>query len=229
MSAANQFAVAQAVKPAVSRVVSTFLFPGSSGSSRGSDRSHDRKGVVRRKSATATGIAASGKADDRRYPKRPLIGVGALIFRRGRILMAQRGKEPLKGAWSLPGGALEIGESLDAAVRREVREETGLEVKPVEVFEIFERIMRDSRGAPEYHYVLIDYVCRVIGGDLRAGDDVCRVEWVRQRDLPKFQITEGTLAVIERAFQRVGAGHARPAGVFAFLPSQTWSPKGARK
>jgi len=143
----------------------------------------------------------SKKEDDRRYPKRPLIGVGALIFRRSRILMAQRGKQPLKGAWSLPGGALEIGESLDAAVRREVREETGLEVKPVKVFEIFERIIRDTRGAAEYHYVLIDYICRVNGGDLRAGDDVCRVEWVRERDLAELEITEGTLAVIERAFR----------------------------
>ena len=106
--------------------------------------------------------------DDRRYPQRPLIGVGALILNRDRILMAQRGKQPLKGAWSLPGGAVEAGEALDAAVRREVREETGLEVKPVEVFEIFERIMRDSRRATEYHYVLIDYICRVTGGELRA-------------------------------------------------------------
>ncbi len=150
------------------------------------------------------------KTDDRRYPKRPLIGVGALIFRRGRILMAQRGKQPLKGAWSLPGGAVETGESLDAAVRREVRAETGLEVKPVKVFEIFERIMRDSRGATEYHYVLIDYICRVTGGELRAGDDACRVEWVRQRDLKELEITEGTLGVIERAYKEAGAGHARP-------------------
>jgi len=164
--------VAPAVKPAEPRVVSAFL-PG----------------------------AASNTKDDRRYPKRPLIGVGALIFRRSRILMAQRGKQPLKGAWSLPGGALEIGESLDAAVRREVREETGLEVKPVKVFEIFERIIRDTRGAAEYHYVLIDYICRVTGGDLRAGDDVCRVEWVRERDLAELEITEGTPAVIERAFR----------------------------
>src|SRR6266480_1470427 len=91
--------------------------------------------------------------DDRRYPTRPLVGVGALIFQRGKILMAQRGKEPLKGWWSLPGGALETGESLQAAVRREVREETGLEVEPQGVFEIFERIMRDEAGTVEYHYV----------------------------------------------------------------------------
>ena len=141
------------------------------------------------------------KRDDRRYPKRPMVGVGALILKRDRILMAQRGKQPLKGWWSLPGGALELGEALADAVRREVQEETGLEIKPVRVFEIFERIIRDDAGAPEYHYVLIDYVCRVLGGSLRPGDDVCAVEWVRRRDLPSLQITEGTLAVIERAFR----------------------------
>src|SRR5882762_9557646 len=102
--------------------------------------------------------------DDRRYPRRPLVGVGAIILRRDKILMAQRGKEPLKGWWSLPGGALEIGESLQLAVRREVREETGLEVEPLGVFEVFERIMADTAGATEYHYVLIDYICRVKGG-----------------------------------------------------------------
>jgi ADP-ribose pyrophosphatase YjhB (NUDIX family) len=139
---------------------------------------------------------------DRRYPKRPLVGVGALIFRRDRILMAQRGKDPLKGWWSLPGGALELGESLEAAVCREVLEETGLEVKPVKLFEVFERIIRDAAGAPEYHYVLIDYACRVVGGDLFPGDDVSAVEWVRRRDLPGLQITEGTLAVIEKAFEQ---------------------------
>ena len=139
--------------------------------------------------------------DDRRYPKRPIVGVGALIFKRDRILMAQRGKEPLKGLWSLPGGALELGESLADGVRREVREETGLEIRPLGVLQIFERIMRDAAGAPEYHYVLIDYVCRIVGGELCAGDDVCAVEWVRRRDLPALQITEGTLTVIEKGFR----------------------------
>jgi 8-oxo-dGTP diphosphatase len=140
--------------------------------------------------------------DDRRYPKRPLVGIGALIFHRGRILMAERGKEPLKGWWSLPGGALETGETLDTAVRREVREETGLEVEPQRVFEIFERIMPDPQGVIEYHYVLIDYVCRITGGTLCAGDDVARVEWMRENELATLRITEGTLAVIERAFRK---------------------------
>lgn len=139
--------------------------------------------------------------NSRRYPKHPLIGVGAIILRRDRVLMAQRGNAPLKGWWSLPGGLLEIGESLAAGVCREVREETGLEVRPLRVFEIFERIMRDAKGAAEYHYVLMDYLCRVTGGTLQAGDDAAAVEWVRRRDLPKLKITEGTLAVIERAFE----------------------------
>jgi ADP-ribose pyrophosphatase YjhB (NUDIX family) len=139
--------------------------------------------------------------DDRRYPQRPIIGVGALILKRDRILMAQRGKEPLKGWWSLPGGALETGESLADGVRREVREETGLDILPLGVLEIFERIMHDASGAPEYHYVLIDYMCRVVGGTLAPGDDVCAVEWVRRRDLSQLEITEGTLEVIEKAFR----------------------------
>ncbi|HJZ95911.1 MAG TPA: NUDIX hydrolase [Candidatus Solibacter sp.] len=141
-------------------------------------------------------------SDDRRYPRWPLVGVGALIFDRGRILMAQRGKEPLKGWWTLPGGALETGELLDHAVRREVLEETGLTVEPLRVFEIFERIIRDAEGAPEYHYVLVDYLCRLTGGEARAGDDVAKVAWMRLDELAGLQITEGTLGVIERAFRK---------------------------
>ncbi len=140
--------------------------------------------------------------DERRYPRWPLVGVGALILNRGRVLLAQRGKEPMKGWWSVPGGALETGESLADAVRREVREETGLEVRPVRVLEIFERIVRDERGAAEYHYVLIDYLCRIAGGELCAGSDASRVAWVRESELKDYQITDGTLAVIERAFRK---------------------------
>jgi 8-oxo-dGTP diphosphatase len=112
----------------------------------------------------------------------------------------ERGRQPLKGYWSLPGGLVETGERLEAAVQREILEETGLRATPVSIFEIFERIMRDDSGQPEYHYVLIDYICKVVGGKLRAGDDVSRVEWVRRRSLRERQLTEGTLAVIEKAF-----------------------------
>ncbi len=142
--------------------------------------------------------------DDRRYPKRPLIGVGALIFDEGRILLAERGKEPLKGLWSLPGGLLELGESLEDAVRREVCEETGLEVRPAGVLEIFERIMRDANGATEYHYVLLDYVCRITGGALQAGSDVSAVRWASLEQLGSLRITEGTVGVIEKGFREQG-------------------------
>lgn len=142
--------------------------------------------------------------ESRRYPKHPLVGVGALIYERDRILMAERGGQPLRGWWSIPGGLVEVGEKLEDAIRREVREETGLQIKPLGVLQIFERIMPDARGAAEYHYVLIDYVCRITSGKLRAGDDVSRVEWVRRRDLGNLKITEGTLAVIEKGFRERG-------------------------
>jgi ADP-ribose pyrophosphatase YjhB (NUDIX family) len=138
--------------------------------------------------------------DTRRYPPRPVLGVGALIFNRDKILLVERGNDPLKGYWSLPGGVLEIGETLEEGIVREVREETGLEVQPLKVLEIFERIIRDAQGAPEYHYVLIDYICRVTGGSLRAADDASRAAWVPRRLLSTYAITTGTLPVIEKGF-----------------------------
>jgi 8-oxo-dGTP diphosphatase len=138
-----------------------------------------------------------------------LLGVGALIFRRDGILLVERGRDPLKGYWSLPGGLVETGERLEAAITREVFEETGLRVKPGPIFEVFERIMLDMTGRPEYHYVLIDYVCKVVRSEVRAGDpgdrqlcpgdDVSRAEWVALRRLDQYRLTEGTLAVIQRA------------------------------
>jgi len=112
----------------------------------------------------------------------------------------ERGGQPLKGYWSLPGGLVELGERLEDAVKREIQEETNLLVEPVRLFEIFERIMRDAQGRTEYHYVLADYVCKIVGGELRAGDDVSRAEWARRSELGRYRLTEGTREVIERAF-----------------------------
>jgi len=146
--------------------------------------------------------------DNRRYPQRPILGVGALIFEQDRILLVERGRDPLKGYWSLPGGVLETGETLAEGIVREVREETGLDVRPAAVLEIFERIIRDAQGKPEYHYVLIDYICRVAGGTLRAGDDVSKTAWVPHGKLADYRITPGTLPVIEKGFRQIAQGDA---------------------
>lgn len=141
--------------------------------------------------------------ESRRYPTRPFLGVGALIFDGRTILLVERAQEPLKGYWSLPGGIVEAGEKLEDAIRREVLEETGLRIEPLAMFEIFERIMPGSLGRAEYHYVLLDYLCRVTGGQLRAASDVSGAVWVREQDLREYRLTEGTLAVIERAFAKL--------------------------
>ena len=134
----------------------------------------------------------------RRYPPKPVLGVGALIFDRDRLLLVQRGNEPLKGWWSLPGGAVETGERLEAAVLREVLEETSLVVKIVRFGEIFERLMLDADGKTEYHYVLLDYVCEVVGGTLAAGSDSADARWFGLDELKGLPITSGTLEVVER-------------------------------
>ena len=129
--------------------------------------------------------------------------MGALIFNGDAILLVERAGEPLKGYWSLPGGLVETGELIEDAVKREVREETGLDVEPAYRFDIFERIMRDPDGRPEYHYVLVDYVCTVTGGEMRPADDVSRVEWVPREKLRDYKITSGTLDAVERAYDDV--------------------------
>lgn len=135
--------------------------------------------------------------DNRRYPARPVVGVGALILDGGRVLLVERGKEPLRGYWSLPGGAVECGERLEDALVREVLEETNLRVEAGPIATVFERVMPDASGACEYHYVLIDFYCSVTGGDLRAGSDSSRAEWFDFGALASLPMTEGTRRVIE--------------------------------
>ena len=118
--------------------------------------------------------------------------------------MVRRGKAPLLGYWSLPGGAVETGELLRDAIAREVLEETALTVEVGEMAEVFERLMPDADGGTEYHYVLLDYLCKVTGGTPTAGDDSAAVEWVRREDLRTLLNTPGTLEVIERVFARYG-------------------------
>lgn len=139
----------------------------------------------------------------REYPEAPVVGVGALILRESKILLIQRGQEPLKGEWSLPGGVLELGESLEQGIRREVREETGLEVEPVKIVEVLDRILRDEAGAVRFHYVLVDFLCRVLGGDLRCATDAAAAAWVTHEEVnshSRYRVAPFTIAVIEKAF-----------------------------
>jgi 8-oxo-dGTP diphosphatase len=114
----------------------------------------------------------------RDYPDRPLVGVGAVIVHDGQVVMVQRGTEPLKGQWSIPGGALEVGETLRECAVREAREETGLEIEAGEVLEVVDAIHRAADGRIQYHYVLIDFSCRLLGGELKAGGDAVQAKWV---------------------------------------------------
>lgn len=135
----------------------------------------------------------------RRYPAAPLLGVGAVVFRGGEVLLIERGKEPLKGWWTLPGGLVEVGERLENAVRREVLEETGLKVTPRAVAAVFERIMPDEEGRTEFHYVIIDYLCDYESGAVQAASDVANAEWVRLDALDSRKMAPGTPPVIREA------------------------------
>jgi len=126
----------------------------------------------------------------RSYPSRPVVGVGAIILDGDRVLLIERGREPQRGLWSIPG-----------AVRREVREETGLDVDVGEPVEVLDRILHDSAGRVEFHYVLVDYLCDPVGGELRAGDDASDARWVPLDRIRDFPLTRGTAEVIEKAFQ----------------------------
>ena len=138
----------------------------------------------------------------RSYPDRPIVAVGAVILDGDRVLLVQRGQEPLKGDWSLPGGAVEIGESLEAALSREVREETSLDVVVGPVVDVLDSIRHDAGGRAEYHYVIIDYACRVRGGaptDAVRGTDAADVRWVPIAELDRYRLTPAARAVIAKA------------------------------
>jgi 8-oxo-dGTP diphosphatase len=143
----------------------------------------------------------------REYPERPVVGVGGVVIDQGRALLIRRGSEPLRGEWSIPGGTLELGETLAEGVVRELREETGIEVRVMGQIEVFERIFNEKSGGtskrkkgPRYHFVIVDYLCERISGEPRAGSDVTDVAYAREEELEKFHLTETALRVIRKAF-----------------------------
>jgi 8-oxo-dGTP diphosphatase len=143
----------------------------------------------------------------REYPSAPLVGVGAVVVEEGRVLLVRRGRDPLKGHWTLPGGVLELGESLAAALAREVMEETGLAVEPVELVDLVDRIHREGDRV-RYHYVIADYLCRVTGGALQAGSDADAVRWVEHTEWNShgaLALDPVTVRVIEMGWRRARA------------------------
>ena len=134
----------------------------------------------------------------RDYPERPIIGVGAVIVDRGRALLVRRSTEPLKGEWSIPGGMLELGEKLRDGVRREALEETGLVVEPGEVLEVFDSIFTDEHGRTQYHYVLVDYLCREVSGQPEPGSDACELKWVGGKSLSGLGLRDSIERVLRK-------------------------------
>lgn len=141
-------------------------------------------------------------------PSAPVVGVGGVVVHEGRVLIIRRGKEPLYGRWVVPGGTVELGETLEEALVREMREETGVLVEPLEVLTVFDRIAREGARV-SYHYVIVDYLCRWVSGEARAASDALEAAWASPEDLPTFDLPPKALEVVGDAFRRAAL---RPAG-----------------
>jgi len=145
----------------------------------------------------------------REYPERPVVGVGGVVIRDGRVLLVRRGSEPLKGEWSIPGGTLELGETIAEGVARELREETGLQVRVLDLIEVFERIF-PGKGRPQYHFVILDYLCEAADGTPQPGSDVTDVAFAGEEELARYHLTPTATRVILSAFRMA---HARRASL----------------
>ena len=129
------------------------------------------------------------------------MGVGGVVLSESRVLLIRRGTPPLKGKWSIPGGMLELGETILEAVRRELVEETGIKVRVLDLIEVLERISLDPAEKPKYHFVILDYLCEKISGQARAGSDVTDVAWAAEGELPRYSLTSTAARVIHKAFE----------------------------
>jgi len=144
-------------------------------------------------------------SNQREYPERPLVGVGGVVIAGGRALLIRRGGPPLAGQWSIPGGMLELGESIEEGVRRELQEETGIEVRVRDLIEVFERIIPGEGGRTRYHFVIVDYLCEMVRGEARAASDVTDVAWASEAELAQYGLTAIATRVIRRAFEMARA------------------------
>ncbi len=140
----------------------------------------------------------------REYPDTPLVGVGAVIIDNGRVVLIRRGHAPALGEWSIPGGLLEIGETLREAAVREALEETGLQVDPADLLGVYDRVLRDADERTIYHYVLIDFLCHRLAGEPLAAGDAAEARWFRRDELHALSLAADTLEVILKGFDRSG-------------------------
>jgi ADP-ribose pyrophosphatase YjhB (NUDIX family) len=146
------------------------------------------------------------------YPNHPGFGVGAVVFVDDRLLLIRRGNPPNEGSWIFPGGLVEIGESIEDALIREVEEETGLTVRVGKLIELFDYIDLDEHGRVRYHYIIADYSCELVEGELEAGSDVTDVRWIRLDELPSLELSVKALEVIEKARKLIGRGEIQKVG-----------------
>jgi len=140
----------------------------------------------------------------REFPEVPLVGVGVIIIEDSRVLLVKRAHPPLQAQWSIPGGVLEVGELVREAAIREAREETGLIVEPGDLLGVYDRVLRNAEQRVQYHYVLIDFLCRRVGGELQASDDAAEVRWFTRDELPPLKLAEDTVDVIRKGFEKLG-------------------------
>ncbi|MGP0020562.1 MAG: NUDIX hydrolase [Candidatus Sulfotelmatobacter sp.] len=147
---------------------------------------------------------------NREFPETPLVGVGAVIIENSiehsRVLLVKRAHPPLQAQWSIPGGVLEVGELVREAAIREAREETGLLVDPADLLGVYDRVLRNPEQRVQYHYVLIDFLCRKVGGELAAASDAAEVRWFTREELPSLSLAEDTEDVIRKGFEKLKTG-----------------------
>ena len=140
----------------------------------------------------------------REFPEVPLVGIGAVIIEGVRVVLVKRAHPPLQDQWSIPGGVLEVGELVHEAAVREAREETGLVVEPVELLGVYDRVLRNAEQRVQYHYVLIDFLCRRVAGELAAASDATEVRYFTREELPGMKLADDTVDVIGKGFAKLG-------------------------
>ncbi|MGB6482937.1 MAG: NUDIX hydrolase [Candidatus Acidiferrales bacterium] len=152
---------------------------------------------------SSNAVSRTDATEGREYPERPIIAVGGVVIHDSQVLLIRRGQPPLEGRWSIPGGILEIGETIAEGIERELKEETGIQVRVLDLIEIYENVLRDKENEPRYHFVILDYLCEFAEGTARPGGDVTEVVWTSEQQLGSLAVTGAAKRVIRKAFSAV--------------------------